>query len=286
MQETTNSLFKPSIALLLAALMLMMFCFPSTFSYASTYQERTIRVLIVYDETYEQQLISKSITSTPAHRIEQMARLAAIPLKKTWNISLDISTATYEQTFGEEPYVNSCPYVHKITYQSHDGDVITEDWYSNKACECFANNTCRANHHTNADRLVYEAHDLAQSLDNYDFVCIMNGHVSCFYRDGYHRSCAGMSIMRGNGFIVSGIYGFHNGEDNYYSNIMDMRNTFIHELSHCYDLDDGYFYAGVCDNNYPCVMSKTISGVVYAENVWCLSCLAKFTYDRFGTIDE
>lgn len=286
MHETSCSLFKPPAALLLAVLMLMMFCFPSAFSYASTYQERTIRVLMVYDDTFEQLLISNSITSTPEHRIEQMLRLAEIPLKKTWNISLDVSMATYEQTFGEEPDVNSCPNVHHVTYHSHDGDVITESWTFNEACECFADNTCTATHHTSAERLVFRANSLAHLLENYDFVCLVNGHASCFYRNGQHDNCAGMSLMRGNGFIISGIYNFRNNEDNFYSNMLGMRNTFIHELSHCYDLDDGYFYAGVCDNNYPCVMSKTISGVVYAENMWCPSCLAKFTYDRFGTINE
>lgn len=52
MEEKQRSMATAAIACMLATVMLMMFCFPSTVVNASTYPERVVKMLIAYDDSY------------------------------------------------------------------------------------------------------------------------------------------------------------------------------------------------------------------------------------------
>lgn len=278
---------RSALSLLLVAVLLSTVFFAPTVAQATTYPEREVKLLLVYDDTYEYAMRSNGITGSLEHRLEQMARLAEVPFKQTWNISFDVTVMSYEDAFGTEPYVNSCPHIH--TQNEEDGE-----WKLDGQCICLPDNQCFSGvnvpgHHNSAYRLVYTAHNFALASSNYDAVGIYAGHKLCYYKSSeqLHTYCGGMAILSGNGFIGRGVYDMESGGSKFIFNIMSNRNLLWHEFSHNYGLPDGngdFTDPNNCNENYPCTMSGGFGGVVYAGTIWCPNCCSHLNYSRIGTL--
>lgn len=286
---------RSALSLLLVAVLLSTVFFAPTVAQATTYPEREVKLLLVYDNTYEYAMQVHSITGDLTHRLEQMARLAVIPFKQTWNITLDVTVMPYEDAFGTEPYVNSCPDIHGWEeLQGKEGTYIHEYWRIGNQCQCVADNLCFTNmntpgHHNSAGRLLNTAHNFAVASSNYDAVAIIVGHKLCYYTslEQLHTYCGGMAVQNGNGFIMNGSYDFSSNESLKFSNLLSNRGLLWHEFSHNFGLlngHDDFTDPENCSENYPCVMSGGFSGVVFAGNVWCPSCCSRFNYSRMGNL--
>lgn len=286
---------RSALSLLLVAVLLSTVFFAPTVAQATTYPEREVKLLLVYDDTYEYAMRSNGITGSLEHRLEQMARLAEVPFKQTWNISFDVTVMSYENAFGTEPYVNSCPNIHGWEeLQGKEGTYFHEYWRIGNQCQCVADNQCYTSlsnpgHHNSAYRLVYTANNFALASSNYDAVGIYAGHKLCYYKSSeqLHTYCGGMAIPNGYGFIGIGYGDMVDSETLKYSNLISNRELLWHEFSHNYGLQNGtvdFTDPNNCNENYPCTMSGGFSGVVYAGTVWCPNCRSHFNYSKMGTL--
>lgn len=243
-------------------------------------------MLIAYDDSYVYAMRSNGIDGSLEHRFEQMLKLASVPFKQMWNITIDATILPYQQAFGSEPYANSCPYL----VSTSDGETV---WNLNGQCRCVDNSECyiglsNPGHHNSGNRLVNLAHNYAINSNVYDVACIFVGYHLCITRNGLHGSYAGLGARNGNGFAVCGSRYFDSNETTCFTNLLSSMKIFIHELSHNYGLTDGGS-SGNCTENYPCMMTRITSGyygVVYVGNAWCPSCLSQFNYSRIGSLVE
>lgn len=271
---------RSALSLLLVAVLLSTVFFAPTVAQATTYPEREVKLLLVYDDTYDYAMRSNGITGSLEHRLEQMARLAEVPFKQTWNISFDVTVMSYEDAFGTEPYVNSCPYVH---IQEEDAE-----WDLHGNCACVGNSQCVSGHHNSAHRLVDIAHNFAVTSNQYDVAAIFVGHSLCCMYNNEHIYCGGLSRSNGNGFVVKGSTYFSSSETQCFSNLLATIKVFQHEFSHNFGLHNqgsDFSNPNNCTANYPCTMNKDdFKGIVFAGNVWCPKCCARFNYSRIGSL--
>lgn len=289
-----QKLFSPAIAIVLAATMLVMFCFPSTVAMASTYPERVVKLLIVYDDSYEQAMYEQGIASTAlVSRLEQMARFAETPFRITWNIHFDVTVMNYEQAFGTDPYVNACPTIHDMNNPNgaYDPDY-PGTWHIDEQCQCVANSHCfysltSPGHHNSSKRVLYTARNFINQSEEYDAVEVLVGHSLCYYSSGEHKYCGGMALLGGNAFVIGGRYDMVSTERYRGTNLLSNCALLWHEFSHNYGLQDGtddFTDPNNCSENYPCAMSGGYMGVILPYGIWCPNCLARFDYDRIGTV--
>ena len=284
---------RSAAALFLVALLLSTSLFIPTAVGATGYPEQTIRLLIVYDDTYAASMERNEILGDLNHRLEQMTRLAEIPFNEVWNISFDITVLPYTGTFNAfdtEPYVNSCPDIHYFHYDTgKEQDTPTEVWNSAAQCNCF--NNCFVSlssdcHHNSAKRILVNANTLCLTSNDYDAVGVYVAHLLCYEASsGEHSTCGGLSFLDGCAFTGHGDYDLDlESQTRSVENILSNRGMLWHEFSHCFGLPDGsndFTNPSNCTENYPCTMSGGFAGVVYTGNVWCPNCQSQFNFGKY-----
>jgi len=271
---------RSAAALFLVALLLSTSLFIPTAVGATGYPEQTIRLLIVYDDTYAVSMERNEIIGDLTHRLEQMTKLAEIPFNEVWNISFDITVLPYAEAFGSEPYVNSCRYIHSPK---------TGEWHLKKQCLC--TDSCFSNlfapgHHNSSLRVVCTAHSFAYRSAQYDAAGVFVAHQLCYANSpSEHDFCGGQSILNGVGFAGRGDYDLDlDSQTRSVENILSNRGMLWHEFSHCFGLLDGsndFTNPYNCTENYPCTMSGGFAGVVYTGNVWCPNCQSQFNFGKY-----
>lgn len=281
------------ISFILAGIVMALSCFSSTAIEASTYPERVVKLLVVYDDTFDVAMENMNLDGEAAHRLEQAMKLAAVPFKQKWNITLDVTVKSFHEIFIGQPYVNECPQIHSWVSDEAEKSV-KEIWNLDGQCCCFPEDQCYTSssvyaHHTSASKLAHEAHNYAQLSQQYDAVEFVVGHKLCYYSNSTstHKECLGMSVVNGYGHVIRGTRDFDSNESTFFSNLLSIRGLLWHEFSHNFGLRDGssdFTNPNNCSENHPCTMSGGFSGVVYANNVWCPNCCSRFNYDMMGSL--
>lgn len=284
-----------AISVMLVTMLLCMAVFMPTAIGETTYPKREVKLLMLYDESSIAALKLYGVDSENAQNyIEQAAKLAATPFKDTWNIELDIEVSRYEDVLGAPYSQNECPGLWH--WNTNDENARRERVWNiiDGRCTCFSDNNCDPNpqnggHHNNAVRILQAAQQFAVTSSDYDLVCIAVGHKICMFSslDNTHSDVNGLSYLNGRGSIVR-IGQAEESDHGTLHNLLSLRGTILHELSHDYGLYD--YYSGVpsgssrCSANHPCTMFFGFNDVVYIKNAWCPNCQGIFHYDSFGEV--
>lgn len=295
MQE--NRLFRSTIAVSLAVIILCSVISLPSKAFTITLPAREVNMLIVYDESYEAFFEKLGITDFE-NRLRQMVYMAELPFRNTWNISLNCTVLPYEETLGDDYACQTCPGL----WSWENGEPNTTRVWNHLTGQCNCYSTCYSSltapgHHNSAHRLLDIARNYATSSSVYDVVGVFTGHQICFGGANDHRQIGGLAYPGGNAFIGVGhhdIYTRNGSSDswtltdstpNFLNNIMSNIALMQHEFSHNYGLGDGnhdFTDENNCNMNMPCVMSGGFGGIVYAENIWCEHCRSKFAYSSKG----
>lgn len=277
------------LSLLLAT---FLFCTSFAIPFAKAEEDfppRTVNLLILYDQSYQSYFAENNITN-PQHRLEQMARLAAVPFAETLNITLNVTVASYQSVLGMS-YAMQCP----TLYQSA-GINAKSRWNYNAQCECAGldDSIPSSRHHNSMHSLLDVGTDYIQSQDPltsiavYDAVGIYHGFSGCYACNGNvsHGYAAGLAYLDGCAYVARGTYDF--GLSNYcHLNLSSCVGLLWHEFSHTFGLLDGSddFTTNPtqnCSENAPCIMSGGFDSILYAPNVWCPNCLHKLSDNGGG----
>ena len=284
-----------AISVMLVTMLLCMAVFMPTAIGETTYPKREVKLLMLYDESSIAALKLYGVDSDNApNYIEQAVKLAAAPFKDTWNIELDIEVLRYEDVLGIPYSQNECPGLWH--WNPNDESVRRERvWHlEDGQCTCVPIEECYTysgydGHHNSALRLMHVAYVYSMNNPDYDLVSIAVGHKLCKYYplNNTHSDLGGNGAINGGGSTVrigqindAGLGTLHN--------LLSLRGTILHELSHNYNLYD--YYTGVpvgsnrCSINYPCTMFFGFNDVVYIKNAWCPKCQETFRYDSFGQV--
>lgn len=284
-----------AVSVMLVTMLLCMAVFMPTAIGETTYPERVVKLLVLYDESSIAALKLYGVDSEDAQsHIEQTVKLVAVPFKDTWNIDLDVEVLRYEDVLGIPYSQNECPGLWH--WNTNDGSIKSERVWNiiNGQCTCFPVNNCHPNsqnggHHNNGNRIVQTAQEFAQSSSDYDLVCIAIGHKLCTFNplDNTHTYVNGFSYQNGRGSLVR-VGQADEADHGTLHNLLSLRGTMLHELSHNYGLYD--YYSDVppgssrCSANYPCTMFFGFNDVVYIKNAWCPNCQEIFRYINFGEV--
>lgn len=296
MQE--NRLFRSTIAVSLAIIILCSFISLPSKAFTITLPAREVNMLILYDESYEAFFEELGITDFE-NRLRQMVYMAELPFRNTWNISLNCTVLPYANILGEAYACQTCPGL--WSWENGEPDTTRVWLHLSGQCQCYS--TCYSSlsapgHHNSSLRLLDIAQNYATSSSTYDVVGVFTGHQICYgYGATDHRQIGGVASPGGDAFVGAGhhdVYKYDKGTDswlvidftpNRLNNIMSNIAIMQHEFSHNYGLGDGNYDftdENNCNMNMPCVMSGGFGGIVYAENIWCEHCRAKFAYSSKG----
>lgn len=296
MQE--NRLFRSTIAVSLAVIILCSVISLPSKAFVIQLPAREVNMLILYDESYEAFFEELGITDFE-NRLRQMVYMAEIPFKNVWNISLNCTVLPYANILGEAYSCQTCP---GLWSWENDVPNTTRVWrHLTGQCQCYS--TCYSSlstpgHHNSAHRILDNAENYAGSSSAYDIVGVFTGHEICYGAGSSHDQIGGLAYPGGNAFVGVGHADVAYAHDttpetwvitdttrNFLNNIMSNIAIMQHEFSHNYGLGDGNYDftdQNNCNLNMPCVMSGGFGGIVYAENIWCEHCRAKFAYSSKG----
>lgn len=284
-----------AVSVMLVTMLLCMAVFMPTAIGETTYPERVVKLLVLYDESSIAALKLYGVDSEDAQsHIEQTVKLVAVPFKDTWNIELDIEVLRYEDVLGIPYSQNECPGLWH--WSTNDENVRRERvWHlENGQCTCVPIKECYtysgyAGHHNSAVRLMHAAYIYAVNNPVYDLASIVVGHKLCRYdsSSSTHIDLNGYAAINERGSVV------RTGQVEYASlgiihNLLSFRGIILHELSHNFGLYD--YYIGVpsgssrCSTNYPCTMYSGFNDVVYIKNAWCPNCQGNFHYNIYGEV--
>lgn len=285
-----------AVSVMLVTMLLCMAVFMPTAIGETTYPERVVKLLMLYDESSVAALKLYGVDRENApNYIEQAVKLAAAPFKDTWNIDLDVEVLRYEDVLGIPYSQNECPGLWH--WSNNDENVRRERvWHlENGQCTCVPIEECYTysgydGHHNSARRLMLVAYVYSMNNpDDYDLVSIAVGHKLCKYdpSNNTHSEFGGLAAINGGGSTVRVGY-VKDTNLGPLHNLLRLRGTILHELSHNYNLYD--YYIGVpdgsnrCSTNYPCTMFFGFNDVVYIKNAWCPKCQEAFRYNSFGQV--
>ncbi len=292
-----NSLFRSTIAVSLAIIILCSFITLPSKAFTITYPAREVNLLILYDESYEAFFEKFGITDFE-NRLRQMVYMAEIPFKNTWNINLNCTVLPYEDILGEDYACQPCPGL--WSWENGESNTTRVWKHLSGQCQCDVpacfTSSLAPGHHNSAIRIIALAWSYATSSPIYDAVGVFTGHEICAGTTD-HGQRGGISYLGGDSFVAVGhhdVYTRSGSSDswnltdstpNLLNNIMSNIALMQHEFSHNYGLPDGnhdFTDENNCNMNMPCVMSGGFGGIVYAENIWCEHCRSKFAYSSKG----
>ncbi len=281
---------KKLLAIVMAALMFTLALVPTMVGATTTYPERVIKLLIVYEDSYRYFAGDAGIGDFP-ERMRQMVKLAEIPFKERWNITFDVTVKNYEEIMGVPYTYYGCDGLWKWSQE----DPTKREWIEDGQCSCVSDEECfnltSPGHHNCATRYLNALRNFVQYQDTYDAVACYVGHSLCYYnyREQEHSYCAGMStgVSYVPAYVAVGIYDIVKSESQRFSNLLSNRGLLWHEFSHNFGLPDGnedFTDPNNCTENFPCTMSGGYGGVVYAKSIWCPNCEARFQYQAIGSL--
>lgn len=270
---------RSAFAVLLAAIMLCaVMAFPTTSAKATT---REIKLLMLYDKSYEAFFAENNLSYTIPERIRQMVVLANIPFEIQWDIQLDVTVLPYASTLGVDPAL-SCFSMYPYDEGSTPSQRPTRHWEYDVQCNC---SQTHDEHHSNASYYTQTVRDHFSNsmiLPEYDDIGIVVAHKLCWSGNGNHTGVLGLGSTSNPGFIILGTQAFNSGSadaDRFY-NWVYTKYLFSHEFSHNFGAHDGYSNTS-CTVDSPCIMNTGFQYVIYARDIWCTACHDDFDPAQF-----
>lgn len=268
-----------------------------------------IRVLLLYDDSYESIMKDRGYTDTNSleNRLRQLTDLIALPYLQSKGIVLEFAISDYSSVLGDE-YSIQCPVGNGL--RTEENGVVK--WIRKGQCTCpVSGNNCNPSpngqgHHNNLIPLLNSAIQYAENSTEYDFVTVITGLTMCYTQaNGEHMRCAGVTYGQScKALVMNGVYDIEYGNiENassaevrfLLSNLISNYTLFWHEFTHVSGSPEGQ----CVDVNHACALSGSYNGIVYVRNPWCSNCENRFdlselyapessenTYEQLQLIEE
>lgn len=290
------SIRKTILSVALAVIMMCAFIRTPDYAMATTYPERTVKVLILCDDSYRYHC-KQTYGEYSTDIVEQLVKLAARPFLNVWNMTLDVEIRNYEDVIGipysQQTGENGCPGVWSWEI---DGDGNPYRKWGSGLCECTDSPYCPGGttgyHHTSGRAILNAEHEYKESTENdYNVIATFVGHRLCYTKgtsSNYsHHGCGGLCIPSWNVLTVTGQCDYAtwdvNGNDKNGANLaISTIHTFQHEFSHMFGCPDGN-----CSSNGACIMNGAFNGILMVNKLWCASCSERFrtNIDKYDATD-
>lgn len=288
------SIRKPIITVALAVIMMCAFIRTPDYAMATTYPDRTIKVLVLCDDSYRYHC-KQTYGDYSSDIVEQLMKLAARPFLIVWNMTLDVEVMNYEDVIGipysQQTGEDGCPGVWQWKTDEYGNPY--REWKSG-LCGCTDSPYCPGGtigyHHTSGRAILNAEHEYKENTENdYDVIATFVGHQLCYTTGSSpnysHHRCGGLSISSWNVLTVSGFYnyalwGIGNGDE---ANLaISTVHTFQHEFSHMFGCPDGN-----CSANGACIMNGAFDGILMVNKLWCSNCIERFqtNIDKYDAVD-
>lgn len=249
---------------------------------AATPQARSLRFLVLYDESYMTSLDDTTGRDTSS-RLGEAFWYASLPFYEKWNISIDFDFYKYDDVIGVPysasiQYPDSCLGMWSWTTQNNQN---VRSWIVNGACECDISNCFNhadpsiPGHHSSGSRILYDTgRFLLDARTPYDAVITVVGHSICSVYNNSHGMRGGLTNIGYHTVLIPAALSYGWEQIEYHpTNFNHIITVFQHEVSHLFCAYDN----GCIRNNQPCIMGGGFDNVRYARDIWCPTCANQFS---------